>query len=222
MMQVGMGAEEGAAVVAVQPTGPTGPSVLDQFVGGARIWLSPSQVPTALSNLGAGWAASPLSVVGLLAVPAVVLALVWGMQGAKRRRNPGRRVARGRRHNKRRRNPGRRKPATRRRRPLVPGSKAARAFIARLKASPEYVPKRGEKRNPKRRKNVRSYAVRGQRVHPGYVPGPGKIFYLSGRKGVVKSVYQDKDGTMWVQFRRAVDGTTGMSLGNFRQAAYIE
>jgi hypothetical protein len=71
-------------------------------------------------------------------------------------------------------------------------------------------------------KNGRSYAVRGTRTPPSYTPGPGKIFYLSGRKGIVKSVAPDERGVQWVEFRRAVDGTTGMSLGNFRQAVYIE
>jgi hypothetical protein len=80
--------ENGETAVTGAPTAP--PSKLDQFIGGARIWLSPSQVPTALSNLGAGWAASPLSVVGFLLVPAAVLALVLGAAKRRRSRNPRR------------------------------------------------------------------------------------------------------------------------------------
>lgn len=76
----------------------------------------------------------------------------------------------------------------------------------------------GAARNPSRRtRNGRNYVLRGSMPGPSYTPGPGKIFTLAGRKGVVKSVVGD-----WVQFRRAVDGTTGMSLANFRQAARVE
>jgi hypothetical protein len=82
--------------------------------------------------------------------------------------------------------------------------------------------KRSKSRGTHRVKNGRSWVSWGHSVPRGYTPGPGKKFQLGGRFGLVKSVYQDEDGTMWVQFRRAVDGTTGMSLGNFRQAAYIE
>jgi hypothetical protein len=83
-------------------------------------------------------------------------------------------------------------------------------------------PKRSRSRGTHRVKNGRSYAVRGHRPMPGYVPGSGKIFYLSGRKGVVRSVAPDERGVEYVWFRRPVDGTIGMSLANFRQATYIE
>lgn len=70
-------------------------------------------------------------------------------------------------------------------------------------------------------KNSRSYILRGSMPAPSYTPGPGKIFTLAGRKGVVKSVMMDGN-SKWVQFRRSVDGTSGMSLANFRQAARVE
>lgn len=82
--------------------------------------------------------------------------------------------------------------------------------------------RRAKSRGTHRAKNGGSWVSWGHSVPPGYTPGPGRKFQLGGRFGVVKSVYRDEDGDMWVQFRRAVDGTTGMSLGNFRQAAYIE
>lgn len=89
MLQVGMGTKVGTTG---EPPSAI-PNKLDQLIGGAKIWLTPTQVPIALSSLGAGWAASPLSVVGFLAVPALVLLLVLGMGAAKRRRarNPRRR-----------------------------------------------------------------------------------------------------------------------------------
>jgi hypothetical protein len=75
--------------------------------------------------------------------------------------------------------------------------------------------------NRGRRKNSRSYILRGSMPGPSYTPGPGKVFTLGGRKGVVKSVVADGN-SKWVNFRRSVDGTTGMSLANFRQAARVE
>jgi hypothetical protein len=85
---------------------------LDQFVAGAKTWMSPSQIPEALKtvfNLEA-WKAAPMMLLGLLAVPAAVLAVVMGMGAAKRRRtrNP-RRGAGVRRQQRRVANPRRRR-----------------------------------------------------------------------------------------------------------------
>jgi hypothetical protein len=81
--------------------------------------------------------------------------------------------------------------------------------------------KRSRSRGTHRVKNGRSYILRGSMPGPSYTPGPGKVFTLGGRKGVVKSVVADGN-SKWVNFRRSVDGTTGMSLANFRQAARVE
>ena len=192
MLQVGMG-DVGT---------PTVPGKLDELVGGAKIWLSPSQVPAALSNLGAGWAASPLSVVGFLAVPALALLLLWGMGAAKRRRskNPRRRrvaVRRVRRRaNPRRRrntgpryklgkNAGRRRTARRRAGGGVgyytkPGSMAAAKVVRRWKSS-------------KAGKRSRS---RGTHKNPGTVPGIAKwsTFYGGTAAAEGKSGYDLRVG----------------------------
>ena len=109
MLQVGMGDGGETAVTGPPPLAPMGK--LDQLLGGAKIWLSPSQVPEALRNIGRELEGRPLSVVGFLAVPVLALLLVWGMGAAKRRRarNPRRRrvAVRRRRTTPRRRNPAR-------------------------------------------------------------------------------------------------------------------
>lgn len=345
MLQVGMGATSQFPVTTGEPTG------VDEFIGGAKVWLNPGYITTEMGALwdaatgpGKSWSVlvSPRAL-GFLLVPAAVIALVWGMQAAKRRRarnprrlrrrNPRRRVARGRRRNPRdargvdgpmvselvqfiendsglyrqQHTPINKNLTAKKARGMYDHNKAVKLFgylvesgmrkyakefgsepwhemagTATRRAVAEgltrtfeeeyslgnydnFIPAKYGAKNPKRRrnagprsvrhtkrrmragalgkgkgswtaaatrgikrrakmrrKNSRSYAVRGTRPMPGYVPGPGKVFYLEGRKGVVRSVAPDERGVQYVWFRRAVDGTTGMSLGNFRQAAYIE
>ena len=74
--------------------------------------------------------------------------------------------------------------------------------------------------NP-RRGNGRSYVRRGRSLMRYEEPVAGQVFYLGGRKGEVKRVGVS-DGTPHVWFKRPVDGTFAMSVGNFRQAAYVE
>lgn len=100
MIGTGMGATGETAVTGSPPT----MGKLDQFMAGAKTWMSPSQIPDALRAVVSmeAWRAAPMALVGLLAVPAVLLAVVMGMGAAKRRRtrNPRRRrvaVRRGRR-----------------------------------------------------------------------------------------------------------------------------
>jgi hypothetical protein len=72
-------------------------SGLDQFLAGSKTWMTPAQIPDAFRAAlsSAAWSAAPMAVAGFLAVPALLLALVWGMGAGKRRRtkNPGRRRA---------------------------------------------------------------------------------------------------------------------------------
>lgn len=98
MIRVGMGAE---GETAVTTTPPPAPSTMDQFLQGAKTWLTPRDIPAVFSAMWVGLKENPGAVLkspqawGLLAVPAAALALVLGMGAAKRRRakNPRRRVA---------------------------------------------------------------------------------------------------------------------------------
>lgn len=93
MIRVGMGAAGETAVTTTPPPPPMGK--LDQFVAGAKTWMSPSQIPAALKAVVSveAWKAAPMALVGLLSVPAALLLVVLGGMGvAKRRRakNPRR------------------------------------------------------------------------------------------------------------------------------------
>lgn len=232
MIRVGMG-ETGVA-----STGE--PTAVDKFIGGAKVWLNPGYITTEMSALWAGLKADAIGTLtnpralGFLLVPAAILAMVLGMKSARARRarnprrrvarrNPRRRVAAGSVRRTKKRNPktGRHrwsllKEMTHAERGWPRGMRKTKSRTASRKPG-----KRSRSRGTHRVKNGRSYVVRGQRPMLSYTPGPGKVFYLEGRKGVVKSVVPDERGIQYVWFRRAVGGTIGMSLGNFRQAAYI-
>lgn len=95
MIRVGMGATGETAVTTTPPPPPMGK--LDQFVAGAKTWMSPSQIPAALKAVVSveAWKVAPMALVGLLSVPAALLLLVLGTGAVKRRRarasNPRRR-----------------------------------------------------------------------------------------------------------------------------------
>lgn len=76
------------------------------------------------------------------------------------------------------------------------------------------------KLNPARR-NGSTYATKGVPIRiPRYsfTPKAGQTFYIGGKTAVIKRVDTADD---FVYFTRAVDGTTGMSIGNLYQASYV-
>lgn len=73
----------------------------------------------------------------------------------------------------------------------------------------------------KAKRNGRSYAVKGESVPSWYAPKAGEVWYLSGKRGVIKRV-GESDGTPYVWFVRPVDGTLAMSIRNLVQAGRLQ
>jgi len=70
-------------------------------------------------------------------------------------------------------------------------------------------------------RNGRSFVSRGESVPRGYEPKAGEVWYLGGRKAIIKRVGVS-DGTPYVWFVRPVDGTLAMSVANLIQAAKVQ
>ena len=94
-------------------------------------------------------------------------------------------------------------------------------FLSRVRKGRRVKVRAPKRKTRARARNGRSYVRRGESVPMHYQPRAGEVWYVDGRKAVIKRV-GTSDGTPYVWFARPVDGTLAMSIRNLIQAGRLE